>query len=262
LEENELKYIYGPVRSRRLGFSLGITTIPRKVCSFNCVYCEVGRTTTLTTERKEYVQREEVVAELKEFLAKYRGPLDHITFSGLGEPTLNSEIGYMISEIKKLTSVPVAVLSNGSLISRDDVKHDLLNANIVKFTLNAANSAEYININQSDPSIQLDAVIKGIIDFRKEFRGELWIEILLVRGLNDSERNYLALRKALGMIRPDQVHLNTVVRAPALKIATPLSMLELRQAKMLIGNGAEIIATKPSISVRHNMAPSTLFANS
>ncbi len=257
-----MKYIYGPVRSRRLGFSLGITTIPRKVCSFDCVYCEVGRTTTLTTERREYIQREEIVTEVEEFLAKYKGPLDHITFSGLGEPTLNSEIGYMISEVKKLTSVPVAVLSNGSLISRDDVKHDLLNADIVKFTLNAALSAEYGNINQNNPSIELDAVIQGIIEFRKEFRGELWIEILLVRGLNDSESNYIALRKALNLIRPDKVHLNTVVRAPAFKIAGPLSIQELRKAKMLIGNGAEIISTKPGISVRHNMAPSTLFANS
>lgn len=256
-----MRYIYGPVRSRRLGFSLGITTIPRKVCSFDCVYCEVGRTTTITTERKEYIQKDDIVAEVQEFLSKYRGPLDHITFSGLGEPTLNSAIGSMISEIKELTSVPIAVLSNGSLISRDDVKHDLMSADVVKFTLNSAIEEEYLNINKNDPSIKIEEVIRGIIDFRKEFKRELWIEILLVKGLNDSENNYLSLRRVLGLIRPDKVHLNTIVRAPALKIVSPLSLPELRKARMLIGNGAEIISTRPSISVRHNMAPSTLFAN-
>ncbi|MGC8721977.1 MAG: radical SAM protein [Caldisericaceae bacterium] len=240
---------------------MGITTVPRKVCSFDCVYCEVGKTTLITTERKEYIQKEEIVGEVKAFLSKYTGPLDHITFSGLGEPTLNSEIGHMISEIKEFTSVPIAVLSNGSLIGLDEVKNDLMNADIVKFTLNSAIEEEYSNINKNDPSVKLSEVIKGIIDFRKEFKKELWIEILLVKGLNDSESNYLGLRKVLGYIRPDKVHLNTIVRAPALKIVSALSMSEMRKAKMLIGNGAEIISVNPSISVRHNMAPATLFAN-
>lgn len=235
------RYIYGPISSRRLGVSLGVTTVPHKVCSFNCVYCEVGKTTNLTTERKEYIKTEDILKELEDFLSKNTQKIDHITFSGLGEPTLHIKLGYIIRTLKNITNIPIAVLSNGSLIPRDDVKLDLLDADIVKFTLNAVDQETYEKINLSHPDIRVEEVIKGIIDFRKMFKNELWIEILLVKGINDTMENYLSLYKVLSTIRPDKIHINTVVRAPAFKISEPLSLPELLRASRIINHGSEVI---------------------
>jgi len=242
-----LKYIYGPVRSRRLGVSLGITTVPAKACSFNCVYCDVAKTTFLTDERKEYINADEILKELKIFLETSNKHLDHITFSDFGEPTLNSKIGYMIAEIKENTNIPVVVLTNSSLISRGDVKIDLSQADIVKFTLNAARTDYYKKINQSLDSIKVEDVIKGIIDFRKMFQYELWIEIMLVKGVNDYENNYRSLHDALELIKADKVHINTVVREPSFGFAKPLNIEELILAKEIIGNGAELISLRREV---------------
>jgi len=241
-KELEYKHVYGPVHSRRLGVSLGISTVPRKVCSFDCVYCEVAKTTLLTTKRAEYVPAEEILVEVENFLENYSGePLEHITFSGFGEPTLNSKIGYMIKEIKKMTDVPVVVLSNGSLVLRKDVQNDLLSADIVKLTLNATHEKAFKRINQQEKSIQPDEVIKGLIEFRKIFKGELWIEILLVKGINDNAENYIGLHRALRRIKANKVHINTVVRKPSFGFASPLTYEELLRAQAIIGNDAEII---------------------
>lgn len=235
------RYIYGPITSRRLGISLGITTVPHKVCSFDCIFCEVGKTTLLTTERKEYINADEILLELKDFLDNNKKPIDHITFSGLGEPTLNSRLGYIIKEIKNMTDTKVAVLSNGSLIPRDDVKYDLINADVVKFTLNAVDPVLYGKVCQNHPDIKVEEVIRGIVDFRKMFKRELWIEILLVKGVNDSIENYMDLYKALTIIRPDKIHINTVVRAPALQISEPLTFAELLNASRIINHGSQVI---------------------
>jgi len=242
-----LKYIYGPVRSRRLGVSLGISTVPAKVCSFNCIYCDVAKTTVKTDERKEYVNADEILKELRDFLITYNKHLDHITFSGFGEPTLNSKIGYMIAEIKEHTNIPVVVLTNSSLISRDDVKIDLLQADIVKFTLNAAVDDCYKKINQSLNSIKVEDIIKGIIDFRKMFHNDLWVEIMLVKGVNDYESNYQSLHNALELIKANKVHINTVVRDPSFGFAKPLNVEELLFAKQIIGNNAELISLRREV---------------
>lgn len=245
----EYKHIYGPVRSRRLGVSLGISTVPRKICSFNCIYCEVSKTTTLTTKRAEYVKASEILDEVRDFINNYScTPLEHITFSGFGEPTLNSKLGYMILEIKKMTDVPIVVLSNGSLIGKQDLAKELLPAEIVKLSLNATHEKAFKRINQQEKSIQPDEVIKGIIEFRKIYKGELWIEIFLVRGVNDNVENYIGLNKALRKIKAEKIHLNTVVRRPSFGYASPLTYEELLRAQEIIGNGAQIIghAPKPS----------------
>lgn len=242
-----MKYIYGPVRSRRLGVSLGITTVPTKVCSFNCIYCDVAKTTFLTDERKEYINADEILKELKIFLETSNRHLDHITFSGFGEPTLNSKIGYMISIIKEFTNIPVVLLTNSSLIHRDDVKKDLLQADIVKFTLNAVIDKYFKKVNQQITSIKVEEVIKGIIEFRKMFTHELWIEIMLVKGVNDYESNYRSLHDALELIRADKVHINTVVREPSFGFAKPLNIEELILAKEIIGNDAELISLRREV---------------
>ncbi len=243
-----MKYVYGPVHSRRLGNSLGITTVPPKICSFNCVFCEVGRTTKLTSKRHEYIKADLILNNVREFLEDYHGKLDHITFSGFGEPTLNSKLGYIIKEIKKTTDIPVVVLTNSSLISRKDVRGDLLNADIVKFSLSAATQEYYNRINQNTLSIRVEDVIKGIQEFRTHFKGDLWIEIMLVKDINDVIENYIALKEAIKMISPDKVHINTIVRSPAFSFARPLTMKELLYAKDIIGHNAEVIPLKYDMS--------------
>jgi len=251
------RYIYGPINSRRLGVSLGVTTVPAKVCSFNCIYCEVGKTTLLTTERKEYIPAESIIEEIRDFLSKNTIKIDHITFSGLGEPTLNSKLGYIIRELKKITDIPIAVLSNGSLITRDDVKMDLLEADVVKFTLNAVDKETYEKISLNHPDIKVEEVIKGIIDFRKIFTHELWIEILLVKGINNTIENYLNLYNALTQIRPNKIHINTVVRAPAYKVE-PLTFGELLEASRIINHGSQVIYKRGTTRI----APQTEISNS
>jgi len=251
------RYIYGPINSRRLGVSLGVTTVPAKVCSFNCIYCEVGKTTLLTTERKEYIPAYAIIEEIKDFLSKNTTKIDHITFSGLGEPTLNSKLGYIIRELKKITDIPIAMLSNGSLITRDDVKMDLLEADVVKFTLNAVDKETYEKISLNHPDIKVEEVIKGIIDFRKIFTHELWIEILLVKGINNTIENYLNLYNALTQIRPNKIHINTVVRAPAYKVE-PLTFGELLEASRIINHGSQVIYKRGTTRI----APQTEISNS
>jgi len=235
------KYIYGPVPSRRLGISLGIDPIPLKVCSFNCIYCEVARTTLLTTERKEYISSEKILLELKNFLKESNQHIDYITFSGSGEPTLNSKIGYMIKKIKKFANIPVAVLTNASLLYREDVRDELLNADLVKCTLDAAEEKYFKRINQPEQSLTIQRIINGIIKFSETYKGKLLIEVMLVRDVNDTEENYRALHKVLKKIKADKVQINTVVRPSAVGFARPLTDQELKFARKIIESNAEII---------------------
>jgi len=235
------KYIYGPVPSRRLGISLGIDPIPLKVCSFNCIYCEVARTTLLTTERKEYIPSEKILLELKNFLKESNQHIDYITFSGSGEPTLNSKIGYMIKKIKKFANIPVAVLTNASLLYREDVRDELLNADLVKCTLDAAEEKYFKRINQPEQSLTIQRIINGIIKFSETYKGKLLIEVMLVRDVNDTEENYRALHKVLKRIKADKVQINTVVRPSAVGFARPLTDQELKFARKIIESNAEII---------------------
>ncbi len=236
------KHVYGPVPSRRLGVSLGIDPIPLKVCSFNCVYCEVAKTTLLTTKRKEYVPADEILSEVKNFLSDYNGPsIDYITFSGSGEPTLNSKIGYMIKEIKKMTDIPVAVLTNSTLLYRTDVREEIENADLIKCTLDAADNKYLKRVNQPADDVDIKNIINGIKALRKEYKGKIYIEVMIVKGVNDTDDNYAELRKVLKDLGADRIQINTVVRPPAFGFAKPLSDEELRHALEIINNGAEII---------------------
>jgi len=169
-------YVYGPVPSWRLGRSLGVDVIPFKICSFNCIYCETGRTTDLTVERKKYVSKAPVIEELKAFLSK-RKNIDYITFSGSGEPTLNSKIGGMISEVKKLTDIPVAILTNSSLFSREEVRRELREADVVLPSLDVVSQSLFESLNRPHPSLKIEEIIDGLIEFRKEFKNKIWLEV-------------------------------------------------------------------------------------
>jgi len=181
------KYLFGPVPSQRLGLSLGVDLVPKKVCSLNCVYCEVGETTKLTTERKEYVLSEKVKAELQDFM-KSRPELDYITFSGSGEPTLNSHIGELIAFVKEhYPDNKVAILTNGTMLSDKKLRRELLAADVVLPSLDAVSQEVFELIDRPHKKIRIADYIQGLIDFREEYKGRIWLEIMLIKDYNDSE---------------------------------------------------------------------------
>jgi len=223
------KYLFGPVPSRRLGMSLGIDLVPKKVCSLNCVYCEVGKTTKLTTERKEYILYDKVTRELAHYFANNPNP-DYITFSGSGEPTLNSRIGDVLQFIKqKKPDIPVAVLTNGTLLYDEKVRDELMDANVVLPSLDAATEITFQKINRPAPQLTVEKYIQGLIDFRKEYKGKFWLEIFLLKDYNDSKEELDLLKKAILKINPDSIQLNTLDRPGTVENLIPLSKNELQE---------------------------------
>ncbi len=234
--------IFGPVPSRRLGMSLGVDIVPMKICSYDCIYCEVGKTTTKTIERSEYVEEEAVVRALEEYFAeRHEGRLDYVTFSGSGEPTLNNKIGALIRRLKELTDTPVAVLTNGSLLYRQDVQDDLLGADLVIPSLDAVDQQMFLRVNQPDASLQVTKVLWGIQQFRRLFAGEMWLEILLVKGVNDDPKHIQSLTEAALWINPTKIQLTTVVRPSGHGFAPALSDDELRQIADQFKGQVEVI---------------------
>jgi wyosine [tRNA(Phe)-imidazoG37] synthetase (radical SAM superfamily) len=206
------KHLFGPVPSRRLGMSLGVDMVPRKVCSLDCIYCEVGKTTTLTAQREEYVPAPEIIAELEDFFKNHPDP-EVITFSGYGEPTLNSSIGQVLDFLKeKRPHVPVAVLTNGTLLGQEQVRKAILRADYVLPSLDAATEETFQKINRPVASLDLQDYIQGLADFRKEFSGEIWLEVFIIPGYNDTSRELDALKKAILKINPHKVQINTLDR--------------------------------------------------
>ncbi len=206
------QYLFGPVPSRRLGMSLGVDLVPHKICSLNCVYCECGSTTGLTLERKEYVAYEDVTKEIEHYLANNPAP-DYITFSGSGEPTLNVRIGDILKFIKsKNANIPVAVLTNATLFYDPEVRMGLLEADVVLPSLDAAESLAFLKINRPSQSLNIEKYVQGLVDFRKEFKGKIWLEVLILPGFNDDAKNLEALKEAFLKINPDEIQLNTLDR--------------------------------------------------
>ena len=206
------KYLFGPVPSRRLGMSLGVDLVPKKVCSLDCVYCEVGKTTKLTIDRKEYVKFDKIKEELAHYFKNNPDP-DYITFSGSGEPTLNVFIGEILQFIKQnKPNIPVAVLTNGTLLSDKKVREAILNADVVLPSLDAATEDVFNKINRPAKDLSINKYIQGLIDFRKEFKGKIWLEIFILPDYNDNENELAELKKVILRIKPDSVQLNTLDR--------------------------------------------------
>ena len=205
-------HLFGPVPSRRLGISLGVDLVPLKTCTLNCIYCECGRTTNLTLERKEYVPFTTVKEEITFYFANNPKP-DYITFSGSGEPTLNSRIGDVLRFIENQSpDISVALLTNGTLFSEKQVREDVKDASVVIPSLDAATEKIFKKINRPSPHLQVDTIIDGLVRFRKEYSGQIWLEIFIVSGMNDTEHELTALKQAIEKIEPDQVQLNTLDR--------------------------------------------------
>jgi len=234
-------YIYGPVPSRRLGLSLGVDIIPFKICTLDCIYCQLGPTTTKTIEIKDYFSEREIISQIKKRI-ETAPRIDYITFSGSGEPTLNAKIGTLIKEIKKSTDIPAAVLTNSTLLYKKKVRGSLIEADLVVPSLDAATQDVFEKINRPHPSLKIEKIIGGIKKFRKEFKGDLWLEIILVKGINDSDAHIKALKKAIDEIKPDKVQLNTVIRPPSEKYAHPLTRKEMEKIKNTLGKSCEIVA--------------------
>jgi len=233
-------YTFGPVPSRRLGLSLGVDVIPKKLCSLDCVYCEVGITDKRGLARKEYLPAKDILAEVKDVIAEYPN-LDHITISGSGEPTLNSKIGDIIRGIKQMTNIPVAVLTNGTLLSDPQVRKDLMEADIVSPSLDAVTPEIFEKVDRPNPKLRIDSIVEGIKTFRKEYRGRMWIEILFVRGMNDQDDEVYKLKQVIDEIHPEKIHLNTVIRPPAYSIAQPTSEARLKEIQNILGDKSEVI---------------------
>lgn len=207
-----MKYLFGPVNSRRLGISLGIDLVPYKTCTMNCVYCECGATDCLTGIRREYVPVDEVIAELDSYLSANKMP-DAITFSGSGEPTLNSGIGKIISYLKKkYPGCNVVLLTNGSLLAESAVRNEVLNADIVVPSLDAAGEEAFTKIVRPAQGFSAARHIEGLVEFRRVFKGRLILEIFIVPGINDTDDELARIRIACLKIMPDGIQLNSLDR--------------------------------------------------
>lgn len=222
------KHLFGPVPSRRLGMSLGIDLIPKKVCSLNCVYCEVGRTTDLTTERREYVEYDSVITELKDFMNK-NPKIDYITFSGSGEPTLNNRIGDILNFIKEnYPEIKTAVLTNGTLLYDKQLREELMAADVILPSLDAASDKVFRRIDRPSKKLNIETYIQGLADLRKKYTGKIWLEVFLLKGYNDSKEELQLLKEAVLKIDPDVVQLNTLDRPGTKEGLIPLSKKEMQ----------------------------------
>jgi len=240
-----MKYLFGPVNSRRLGLSQGIDLIPSGVCNFNCVYCEVTQEKKLCLERRQYTPTHDIIEELTALFADKRRvrALDVFTITASGEPTLHSGIGEIIAAVKGAASQPLSVLTNGGTLHLPKVRDALYGADIVIPSLDAARPQAFRRINRPAPGSELGGIISGIRDFTREFKGQVWLEILLVKGINDHPDDLKALREAVAAIAPERVQLNTVARPPKESFATALSRSELQAAAKLLDYKTEIIAS-------------------
>ncbi|MGB9596807.1 MAG: radical SAM protein, partial [Candidatus Poribacteria bacterium] len=236
-----MKYVFGPVPSRRLGMSLGVDIVPFKTCTFDCIYCQLGLTTKKTIERADFVPVDDVMAEIKDTIETSKR-IDYITFSGSGEPTLNSKLGEMIRKVKAFTDIPIAVITNGSLLYRKDVRDDLMNADLVVPSIDAIFDKTFNKINRPHSDLNADMIIEGLRNFAKDFRGKIWLEILIVKGINDDLSELRRIADIIRDINIDKIQLNTVVRPPAESFALPLTSEEMDQIANLFDDRVEIIA--------------------
>jgi wyosine [tRNA(Phe)-imidazoG37] synthetase (radical SAM superfamily) len=218
-----VKHVFGPVASRRLGISLGVDIIPYKTCSLDCIYCECGRTTDLTIQRKHYIDPQIVLDEIKEIISREKH-IQYITFSGSGEPTLNKDIGKIILGIKAMTSIPIAVLTNGTLLYLKEVRDEIINANVVLPSLDAVTPGIFSRINRPHPELDIHSIIQGLVEFKKDFKGEMWLEVFIAKDINDSDQELANLYRTVKKIQPHRVQLNSLDRPPAVEGIQPADM--------------------------------------
>jgi len=239
--KSDFRHVYGPVPSRRLGRSLGVDLVPFKTCTYDCVYCQLGRTTNKTIERKKYVAIDDVFAELETKLTVGSVP-DYISLAGSGEPTLNLCIGDLIDRIKILTRIPVAVLTNGSLLWMTEVQDALMDADLVIPSLDAGDEALFRCVNRPHGDISFERMVDGIATFTRRFPREVWLEVLLLGGVTGIPAEAEKLASLIKQIQPARVQLNTVSRPPAEEFAFPLSPDQMLALKGFFPGWVDIIS--------------------
>ncbi len=228
------QYVYGPVPSRRLGLSLGISPIPKKTCNYSCIYCQLGRTDHLTNSRKMFFPVKSVVEEFESMLKRMNN-FDVVTIVGEGEPTLYLGLGQLISEIKSRTTKPVAVITNGALLYSKSVQEDLYLADIVLPSIDCFDEASFRKIHRPHQNLSYDQVFKGIVDFSKIYPGQLWLETMLMADINDDEKMLQKLKSKISQIRYNRLYLNTPVRPPTEISVRMISPDQMKQAIRLLG---------------------------
>jgi len=250
------KYLFGPVPSRRLGLSLGVDITPLKTCTQNCIYCQLGVTGVQTVERKPYVPIEAVISELKEKVtAGLRA--DYITLSGSGEPTLNSEMGRLIDVIKEITTIPVAVLTNGTLLTDPAVRADCAKADVVLPSLDAGDEETFRKINCPHKDINFSAFVEGLCKFRAQYTGQIWLEVFFCEGINTNDEQIEKMRVLIERIRPDKVQLNTAVRPVADKSVICVGPARLRAIAERLGPNVRVVADFSKLDRAPNVKATT-----
>jgi wyosine [tRNA(Phe)-imidazoG37] synthetase (radical SAM superfamily) len=239
---SDMKHVFGPVRSRRLGRSLGIDPVPLKTCNFNCVYCQLGRTPRLASRRHRFFDASEMLAEVATAVARL-GPdaVDWITFVGSGETTLHSHLGYLVRMVKAATGLPVAVITNGSLLALPRVRRELTAADAVLPSLDAGSEDVYLRINRPHRAFPFADHLMGLERFRGEYEHALWVEVMLVRGLNDTEQSLRDIASCLRRISPDEVHISVPERPPSEAWIQPPEPETLARAASLLGKVARVL---------------------
>lgn len=246
-------HIFGPVPSRRLGRSLGVDLVPFKTCTYDCIYCQLGRTTNKTIERREWVPLHDVLAELRE---KLSSKPDYITLSGSGEPTLFSRIDELVDRIKAMTDVPVAVLTNGSLLWREDVRRQLMDADLVIPSLDAGDKAVFRRVNRPHEAISFEQMLDGLIEFRHGFHGQYWLEVFVLSANTAMPTGLSKIAQCVDRIRPDRVQLNTVTRPPAERSAIGVCSERLQEIASGFDAPAEPIADYRGVERQADFAAS------
>lgn len=231
------KYIFGPIPSRRMGLSVGISPIPKKYCNYSCTYCQIGRTHNLTNKREEFFKLEDIIEEFKQYLNEYKD-FDVVTVCGEGEPTLYLKLGDLISELKKLTDKPVAVITNSALMYDPQVREDLKKADIVLPSLDAYKEDMFKKINRAHGTIKLTDIIEGLKIFSKEYTGQLWIEIMIMKDFNDSTEDFTEFKALLDTLTYDRVYINSPVRPPAEGYVKQPSKEALAKAVEILGGSS------------------------
>lgn len=235
------QHLFGPVPSRRFGRSLGVDLSPFKTCSFDCLFCQLGRTTNHTVKRKEYINTKEVLEELGDWI-KVSGEADYITLAGSGEPTLHACFGEVVKFAREHSSIPVALLTNASLMVDADVRASAAQADVVKVSLSAGDQDLFEEVNRPAPGITLNNVVEGLQAFRKEFNGQLWLEVFAMRGLNSTPKAMAKIAELAQTFQPDVIHLNTAVRPPAESYVAPVPKDQLEELSKLFEPTAEVVA--------------------
>jgi wyosine [tRNA(Phe)-imidazoG37] synthetase (radical SAM superfamily) len=235
-------YVFGPVRSRRLGMSLGIDPIPLKTCNWNCVYCQLGRTVPLQHARAEYGSTDKILLEVDRALsAQEAGRVDWVTFVGSGEPLLHANIGKLVRGVQELTDLPVAVITNGALLSDPEVRGELVSADAVLPTLDAGTPELYRRINRPHPSVPFQDHVNGLKAFRRQYRGRFLLEVMLVKGMNDSEEALRSIGELAKEIGPDEVHISLPERPPAERWVEAASEEGVMRASAILGDVAWVL---------------------